>query len=55
MLNERENETDNKTRTPYLEVLKKASPQLFNVFLIFFVTLAVFPALHSSKKKFQLF
>lgn len=31
-------------RVPYWHVFKKAFPQLFNVFMVFFVTLAVFPA-----------
>ncbi|KAK7081856.1 Nucleoside transmembrane transporter activity protein [Halocaridina rubra] len=33
-----------KPRTPYWHIFKKAFPQLFNVFMVFFVTLAVFPA-----------
>ncbi|KAK3853085.1 hypothetical protein Pcinc_040353 [Petrolisthes cinctipes] len=33
-----------RSRIPYWQVFKKAFPQLFNVFMIFFVTLAVFPA-----------
>ncbi|XP_068219589.1 equilibrative nucleoside transporter 1 isoform X2 [Palaemon carinicauda] len=33
-----------KPRIPYGHIFKKAFPQLFNVFLVFFVTLAVFPA-----------
>lgn len=35
---------------PYWQVFKQASPQLINVFLTFFVTLAVFPAIHSDIK-----
>ncbi|KAH8404380.1 hypothetical protein KR222_007376 [Zaprionus bogoriensis] len=38
-------------KVPYLQVLKKAFPQLFNVFFTFFVTLAVFPAIHSDIKR----
>ncbi|KAG5887435.1 hypothetical protein JTB14_003287 [Gonioctena quinquepunctata] len=37
-------------KPPYLYILKKCSPQLFNVFLLFFVTLSIFPALHSDIK-----
>ncbi|KAB7507850.1 Equilibrative nucleoside transporter 1 [Armadillidium nasatum] len=36
--------TPGKIRTPYWHIFKTAFPQLFNVFMIFFVTLAVFPA-----------
>lgn len=39
----------NDTEVPYWKIFKKASPQLFNIFLIFFVTLSVFPAVHSGK------
>lgn len=35
-------------KTPYWAIFKQASPQLFNVFFVFFVTLAVFPAVHSD-------
>ncbi|KAJ8961034.1 hypothetical protein NQ317_004369, partial [Molorchus minor] len=35
-------------RIPYLYVLKKSLPQLYNVFFVFFVTLSVFPSLHSG-------
>lgn len=35
-------------RTPYWTVFKQAGPQLFNVFLVFFVTLSVFPAVYSD-------
>ncbi|KAL7741857.1 hypothetical protein ACLKA6_012074 [Drosophila palustris] len=36
---------------PYWQIFKKASPQLFNVFFTFFVTLSVFPAVHSDIKR----
>jgi equilibrative nucleoside transporter 1/2/3 len=36
------------SHTPYLAVLKKCWPQCLNVFLVFFVTLAIFPAVHSG-------
>lgn len=36
------------SRPPYWKIFKQAFPQLFNVFLIFFVTLSVFPAVHSD-------
>lgn len=35
-------------RPPYWKIFKQASPQLFNVFFVFFVTLAIFPTVHSS-------
>jgi Nucleoside transporter len=34
---------------PYWKIFKQAFPQLMNVFLVFFVTLTVFPAIHSGK------
>ncbi|XP_071522125.1 equilibrative nucleoside transporter 1 isoform X2 [Panulirus ornatus] len=34
----------NRPKVPYWYIFKKAFPQLFNVFMVFFVTLAVFPA-----------
>lgn len=37
-------------KVPYWTVFKQASPQLINIFLTFFVTLAVFPAVHSDIK-----
>lgn len=36
--------------TPYWSIFKDTFMQLFNIFMIFFVTLAVFPAVHSGKK-----
>ncbi|XP_076265522.1 equilibrative nucleoside transporter 2 [Rhynchophorus ferrugineus] len=38
-------------KQPFLEIIKKASPQLFNVFFIFFVTLATFPAMQADIKR----
>ncbi|XP_054738796.1 equilibrative nucleoside transporter 1-like [Anastrepha obliqua] len=35
---------------PYWTIFKTASMQLYNVFMLFFVTLAVFPAVHSDIK-----
>ncbi|XP_026323185.1 equilibrative nucleoside transporter 1 [Hyposmocoma kahamanoa] len=35
-------------RTPYLSILKLIWIQMYNVFITFFVTLAVFPAVHSD-------
>lgn len=40
----------NSTRVPYWTIFKKSFPQLFNVFFIFFVTLAVFPTVYSNIK-----
>ena len=34
---------------PYLTILKKCFPQCFNVFLIFFVNLTVFPAINAGE------
>ena len=34
---------------PYLTIFKKCFPQCLNVFLIFFVTLTIFPAVYSGK------
>lgn len=36
-------------KTPYLTILKQIWVQIYNVFVTFFVTLAVFPAVHSGK------
>lgn len=36
--------------TPYWTIFKQSFPQLFNVFMIFFVTLSVFPTVHSDIK-----
>lgn len=38
-----------KEKPPYLYILKKAFPQLLNVYTVFFVTLSIFPALHAGK------
>lgn len=38
-------------RPPYWSIFKQSSVQLFNVFFIFFVTLTVFPAVHSDIKQ----
>ncbi|KAG7297422.1 hypothetical protein JYU34_019409 [Plutella xylostella] len=37
-----------KTRPPYGTIIKQAWVQLYNIFIIFFVTLAVFPAVQSN-------
>lgn len=34
---------------PYWTIFRQAMPQLFNIFFIFFVTLALFPAVQSGK------
>ncbi|XP_018905585.1 equilibrative nucleoside transporter 3 isoform X2 [Bemisia tabaci] len=39
------------SRPPYWKIFKQCSPQLFNVFFIFFITLAIFPAVHSDIKE----
>ncbi|XP_063932101.1 equilibrative nucleoside transporter 1 [Zophobas morio] len=38
-------------RIPYLYILKKSLPQLYNVFFIFFVTLSIFPAIQANVKR----
>lgn len=54
MLNAKESEkhkTEDEHRSiPYWQIFKQSSVQMFNVFLIFFVTLSVFPAVHSDIK-----
>ncbi|KAL0276890.1 UNVERIFIED_CONTAM: hypothetical protein PYX00_004358 [Menopon gallinae] len=40
-----------KPKVPYWQVFKKAFPQLFNVFFVFFVTLSIFPSMHSDIQK----
>ncbi|CAH1957618.1 unnamed protein product [Acanthoscelides obtectus] len=39
-----------KEKPPYWEIFKKSFPQLANVFMVFFVTLAVFPAVYADVK-----
>lgn len=39
-----------KVKTPFWTIFIQASPQLVNVFMVFFVTLSVFPAVHSDIK-----
>ncbi|KAJ9585198.1 hypothetical protein L9F63_003001, partial [Diploptera punctata] len=34
--------------TPYFTILRQCLPQCFNVFFVFFVTLTIFPAVHSE-------
>ncbi|XP_069679045.1 equilibrative nucleoside transporter 1 isoform X2 [Periplaneta americana] len=36
------------TYTPFCTILKQCLPQCFNVFFVFFVTLTIFPAVHSE-------
>ncbi|XP_055678225.1 equilibrative nucleoside transporter 1 isoform X2 [Lutzomyia longipalpis] len=56
MLKEKEEEkskisgVDVNARPPYFKIFRQCFPQLFNVFFVFFVTLAVFPAIHSDIK-----
>ncbi|XP_041985580.1 equilibrative nucleoside transporter 3 isoform X2 [Aricia agestis] len=35
-------------RTPYALILKQAAVQLYNIFIVFFVTLTIFPTVHSD-------
>lgn len=35
-------------RPPYIQIIRKTYPQLLNVFITFFVTLAIFPAVHAG-------
>ncbi|XP_047113314.1 equilibrative nucleoside transporter 1 isoform X1 [Schistocerca piceifrons] len=39
------------SHVPYFQIFKQCFPQLFNVFFVFFVTLSVFPAVHSDIKQ----
>ncbi|XP_063222993.1 equilibrative nucleoside transporter 1 isoform X3 [Bacillus rossius redtenbacheri] len=39
--------------TPYFTILSQCLMQCFNVFFIFFVTLAIFPTMHASIKKYD--
>lgn len=48
--NEKPSGSKTKPNVPYFKILKQAYPQLINVFATFFVTLAVFPAIHSDIK-----
>lgn len=41
--------TSTGTRPPYFYIFRKAFPQLFNVFFVFFVTLSMFPSVQSGK------
>lgn len=54
MLQEKAAQNDSKNASnnsiPYWNIFKEAFPQLFNVFMTFFVTLSVFPAVHSDIK-----
>lgn len=56
MLNEKEAERQLRVsggppgRPPFWAIFKQASPQLFNIFFVFFVTLSIFPTVHSSIK-----
>ncbi|XP_033220540.1 equilibrative nucleoside transporter 1 isoform X2 [Belonocnema kinseyi] len=40
-------------RPPYIKIFKQCWIQCFNVFFIFFVTLSLFPGVHSSIKRYQ--
>lgn len=40
----------NNSRPPYWTIYKQAFPQLFNVFFVFFVTLSIFPGVHSGEQ-----
>ncbi|KAK0086469.1 hypothetical protein PV325_003128 [Microctonus aethiopoides] len=44
----RKSERRSSSRPPYWKIFKQCSPQLLNIFLVFFVTLALFPDVHSS-------
>jgi len=57
MMSEKQQEKSRRTginsnaRPPFWTIFKQSFPQLFNVFFIFFVTLTVFPAIHSDIKQ----
>ncbi|KAK0183240.1 hypothetical protein PV327_001299 [Microctonus hyperodae] len=44
----RKSERHFSSRPPYWKIFKQCSPQLLNIFLVFFVTLSLFPDVHSS-------
>lgn len=48
---EKKSESKQPLKVPYWQIFKKASPQLLNIFLTFFVTLAVFPAIQSNVRR----
>lgn len=59
-MNEKELEKARKSgnasnRPPYWTVFKRAFPQLFNVFFIFFITLSLFPTIQSSECRSDIF
>lgn len=43
------------SRPPYWQIFKQAFPQLFNIFFVFFITLALFPAVQSGMQQHFLF
>ncbi|KAH8260087.1 equilibrative nucleoside transporter 1 [Drosophila bipectinata] len=45
---EKKTESRQQLNVPYWQIFKKASPQLLNIYLTFFVTLGVFPAVQSN-------
>jgi len=45
---EKKSDSKQQLNVPYWQIFKKASPQLFNIFLTFFVTLSVFPAIQAN-------
>ncbi|XP_046667312.1 equilibrative nucleoside transporter 1 [Homalodisca vitripennis] len=51
MAKRRPNSLGSAPRIPYSKVFLQCFPQCFNVFFIFFVTLTVFPAIHSDIKR----
>lgn len=56
MLHEKETEKSKRLgasssgRPPYWTIFKQASPQLFNIFFVFFITLSLFPVVQSDIK-----
>lgn len=50
-----ENGGNASARPPYWTIFKQASPQLFNIFFVFFVTLAIFPAVHSGTSYYKIY
>jgi equilibrative nucleoside transporter 1/2/3 len=44
-----------KARPPYWMIFKKCFPQCLNVFLVFFVTLSIFPAVYSGRYLCKMF
>ncbi|XP_050532320.1 equilibrative nucleoside transporter 1 isoform X2 [Daktulosphaira vitifoliae] len=50
-INNKESKQNKNESVPYWQIFKKSLPQQFNIFFVFFITLSIFPAIHSDIKK----